>query len=116
MKTRAEVGNILRESGLNVVELRAGIIIGSGSISFEMIRYTAERLPLIPHPKMLDSLCQPIGIRDVLSYLILSLEKKEADGQIIEIGGPDILRYIDMIKTYIKIKGIKKNNIPLSNK
>jgi len=111
MKSRIEVGRILRSFIENVVEMRAGIIIGSGSASFEMIRYTAERLPFIPITKELKSLCQPIGIRDVLSYLILSLEKKEADSKVIEIAGPDVLKYVDMIEIYLKIRGIKKTKI-----
>ncbi len=73
-----------------------------------MIRYTSEKLPFIPYINELNSLCQPIGIRNVLSYLILAIEKNECNNKIIEIGGTDILKYIDMIKIYLKIRGIKK--------
>lgn len=111
MKSRIEVGKVLRQNHPCVVEFRAGIIIGSGSVSFEMIRYTAERLPFIPYMKHLDSLCQPIGIRDVLSYLIAALEKEFKNSEIIEIGGPDIIRYIDILKTYCNIANINKKII-----
>lgn len=117
MKSRMAVGEILRSHVKNVVEFRAGIVIGSGSASFEMIRYASERLPFIPSISELESLCQPIGIRDVLSYLISAIEKEEANSKIIEIAGPDILKYSEMMDIYLKIKGFKKRHIkcPIKN-
>ncbi|MBP7795851.1 MAG: SDR family oxidoreductase [Elusimicrobiales bacterium] len=108
IESRILVGNTLRTYNKNVTEFRAGIIIGSGSVSFEMIRYTAQRLPFLPYIKQLDSLCEPIAIRDVLSYLIEAIDNSDSDSKIIEIAGPDILKYIDMLKIYLKIRGIKK--------
>lgn len=108
IESRILVGNTLRNYNKNVTEFRAGIIIGSGSVSFEMIRYTAERLPFLPYTKQLDSLCEPIAIRDILSYLIEAIDNRDSDNKIIEVGGPDILKYIDMLKIYLNIRGIKK--------
>jgi len=109
LASRHRVGEILRSAGLNVTEFRAAIIVGSGSISFEIMRYLAERLPLIPCFKcMKDTLCQPIAIRDVLSYLILALENPESDNKIIDIGGPTVLSYRDMLKIYADTRGLKR--------
>ncbi|PIS47576.1 MAG: DUF2867 domain-containing protein [Elusimicrobia bacterium CG08_land_8_20_14_0_20_51_18] len=109
LRSRHKVGEILRSSGLNVTEFRAGIIVGSGSVSFEMIRYLSERLPLIPNFRYIgDSKCQPIAIRDVLSYLIGVVEKPETDGKIIEIAGPSVLKYIELVDIYSSIRGLKR--------
>ncbi|MCX7641913.1 MAG: SDR family oxidoreductase [Elusimicrobiales bacterium] len=117
MESRIMVGKILRENHPCVLEFRAGIIIGSGSTSFEMIRYTIERLPFIPYIENLDSLCQPIGIRDVLSYLILASTKEFKESKVIEIGGPNILKYIDMLKIYSDITSMNRKAIkcPFNN-
>lgn len=112
-KSRIKVGEILRSYIPNTVEFRAGIIVGSGSVSFEMIRYLSERLPFIPDFRYLrDSKCQPIAIRDVLSYLISAIENSKADGKIIEISGQDTLSYRQMMEKYCKIRGIHRINFP----
>ena len=109
LTSRHRVGEMLRASGLNVTEFRAAIIVGSGSVSFEILRYLAERLPLIPCFKyMKDTLCQPIAIRDVLSYLISALENSEAGNRIIDIGGPTVLTYQEMLKIYAGARGLKR--------
>jgi len=108
LKSRQEVGEILRQSGIPVTEFRAAIIVGSGSISFEMIRYLTERLPIMICPKWVSSRCQPIAIRDVLSYLLAAVEEPKSDGKIIEIGGKDILTYREMILGYAKIRGLHR--------
>ncbi|MBU2483171.1 MAG: NmrA family NAD(P)-binding protein [Proteobacteria bacterium] len=85
--SRHRVGEELRSKGSPVTEFRAAIIVGSGSVSFEMIRYLVERLPVIPTNRFLQARCQPLAVRDALSYLISCLEKPETAGRIIEIGG-----------------------------
>ena len=109
LTSRHRVGEILRASGLNVTEFRAAIIVGSGSVSFEILRYLTERLPIIPCFKYLkDTRCQPIAIRDVLSYLVGALENPAADDKIINIGGPTVLTYQDMLKVYAETRGLKR--------
>ncbi len=113
LKSRIKVGEILRSHFLNVTEFRAGIIVGSGSVSFEMIRYLSERLPFIPDFRYLKkSKCQPIAIRDVLAYLVATLEKKESEDKIIEIGGPDCLKYSEMLEIYSKVRGLNRFHMP----
>lgn len=109
LASRHRVGELLRASGLNVTEFRAAIIVGSGSVSFELLRYLAERLPVIPCFKYLtNTLCQPVAIRDVLGYLIGALENQAADNKVIDIGGPTILTYRDMLKIYAETRGLKR--------
>merc|ERR1712005_62560 len=91
LRSRQEIGNILRTSTASVVEFRASIIIGSGSLSFEMIRSLVERLPVMICPKWVRVLAQPIAIEDVLEYLVEALELDDDESLIFEIGGPDQL-------------------------
>ncbi len=115
LKSRQEVGNILRSTGIPVTEFRAAIIVGSGSVSFEMIRYLTERLPVMICPRWIHTLCQPIGIRDVLNYLLRALEVPESAGKILEIGGADVLNYGDMMRRYARVRGLKRYllNVPV---
>jgi uncharacterized protein YbjT (DUF2867 family) len=109
LTSRQRVGEILRTSGLNVTEFRAAIIVGSGSVSFELLRYLSERLPLIPCFRYFKSTrCQPIAIRDVLSYLLGALENTVSDNRIIDIGGAAVLSYQDMIRVYAETRGLKR--------
>jgi uncharacterized protein YbjT (DUF2867 family) len=108
LRSRHEVGNILRESAVPVTEFRAAIIVGSGSVSFEMIRYLTERLPVMICPKWVTSLCQPIAIRDVLRYLVEAATEPSSDGKILEIGGRNQLTYRDMMLGYAKVRGLKR--------
>ncbi|MBU2530322.1 MAG: NAD(P)H-binding protein, partial [Elusimicrobia bacterium] len=108
LKSRHRVGDILRSAGIKTTEFRAAIIVGSGSVSFEMIRYLVERLPIIPSFKYLQSYCQPTAIRDVLSYLINCLDKKETENKIIEIGGDSVHPYTDLLKIYAETRGLKR--------
>lgn len=113
LKSRIKVGEVLRSHFLNVTEFRAGIIVGSGSVSFEMIRYLCERLPFVPQFKYLaKSRCQPIAIRDVLNYLLETMENRESDGRIIEIGGPDCLKYFEMLDIYSRVRGLNRFHLP----
>ncbi len=108
LKSRQEVGDILHQSGIPVTQFRAAVIIGSGSISFEMIRHLTERLPIMICPKWVLSRCQPIAIRDALSYLLAAVEEKKNEGRIIEIGGRDVLTYREMMLGYAKIRGLHR--------
>jgi uncharacterized protein YbjT (DUF2867 family) len=108
LRSRHETGDALREVGVPVTEFRAAVIVGSGSLSFEMIRYLTERLPVMICPKWVFTRIQPIAIRNVLDYLVASLESPESVGQIIEIGGHDVLTYAGMMMGYAKARGLKR--------
>jgi uncharacterized protein YbjT (DUF2867 family) len=108
LRARHETGYILRHSRVPVTEFRAGMIVGSGSALFEMIRYLTERQPVLICPAWFFSQAQPIAIRDVLSYLIAALETPESTGRMIEIGGPTRLTYADMLLGYAKERHLKR--------
>ena len=107
LRSRHEVGEVLRESGVPVVEFRAAQIVGSGSISFEMIRYLTERLPVMVAPRWVETRCQPIGVRDVLAYLIGALSLP-AKSEIYEIGGKTVLTYREMMLRYAALRGLRR--------
>jgi uncharacterized protein YbjT (DUF2867 family) len=108
LRSRHETGEELRRSGVSLTEFRAAVIVGSGSISFEMIRYLAERVPTMICPRWVQTKVQPIAIEDVISYLAASLKNPESANQIIEIGGADVLTYGDMMKEYARIRGLHR--------
>lgn len=103
MLSRKHVGDILRRSNAKVTIFRAAVILGSGGGSFEMLRYLVERLPVMICPKWVLTKCQPIFIGDVITYLTSSIEIPQTEGKSYDIGGPDILTYLDMMKIYAKI-------------
>jgi uncharacterized protein YbjT (DUF2867 family) len=111
LRSRHEVGDVLRSSGVPVVEFRAALIIGSGSISFEMMRYLAERLPLMIAPRWVVTRCQPIAIRDVLTYLLDALTLVDGLEGIYEIGGADVLTYREMMLRYARLRGLERRVI-----
>lgn len=111
LSSRQEVGRILRESGVPVTEFRASIIIGSGSLSFEMIRALVERLPFMITPRWVGTLAQPIAIDDVLSYLLQSAEREPAASRMYEIGGTDQVSYHDLMMAYAGARGLKRRMI-----
>jgi len=113
LASRHRVGEVLRSFGPPVTEFRAAIIVGSGSVSFEMIRYLVERLPVIPTSCLLQARCQPLAVRDAHSYLVNCLEKPETAGRIIEIGGATIHCYEDLLRIYADIRGLKRRFINL---
>lgn len=113
LRSRQETGEVLRQSGVPVTEFRAAIIVGSGSISFEMIRYLTERLPVMVCPKWVFTRVQPISIRNVLEYLTAALDTLESAGKVIEIGGKEILTYGDMMHEYAKVRGLRRYLIPV---
>ena len=108
LRARHETGYSLRYSSVPVTEFRAGMIVGSGSALFEMIRYLTEREPVLVCPAWFFSQAQPIAIRDVLSYLITALENPDSNGRMIEIGGPTRLTYADMLRGYAKERHLKR--------
>ncbi|HAF96467.1 MAG TPA: DUF2867 domain-containing protein [Elusimicrobia bacterium] len=109
LASRQRVGRLLAESGLSITEFRAAIIVGSGSISFEIIRYLVERLPFIPCFRYLKrTRCQPVAIRDVLSYLINCLDKPETAGRRIEIGGLGTYTYLELLEFFAVARGLKR--------
>ena len=111
LRARHETGYILRYSSVPVTEFRAGMIVGSGSALFEMVRYLTERQPLLICPAWFFSEAQPIAIRDVLSFLIDALKTPESSGRLIEIGGPTRLKYADMLLGYAKERGLRRRLI-----
>jgi uncharacterized protein YbjT (DUF2867 family) len=113
LRSRQQTGEALRASGVPVTEFRAGVIVGSGSISFELIRYLTERLPVVICPRWVYTCIQPIGIRNVLEYLIAALETPESAGEIVEIGGVDVLTYGDMMLGYARARGLKRRLVPV---
>jgi uncharacterized protein YbjT (DUF2867 family) len=108
LASRAEVGQLLHDSGVPTVELRAAAIIGAGSASFEMLRYLTERLPLMVTPKWLRTQVQPIAVRDVLYYLTNAAQLPSEVSRAFDIGGPDTFTYTDMIRKYAAIAGLQR--------
>ncbi|MEM7313153.1 MAG: SDR family oxidoreductase [Planctomycetota bacterium] len=114
LRSRQETGEILRRANAQVIELRASIVIGSGSLSFEMIRSLVERLPVMICPKWVRVLAQPIAVEDVLAYLVESIGLDVADeSMIIEIGGPDQVSYGEIMHEYARQRGLRRFMIPV---
>jgi uncharacterized protein YbjT (DUF2867 family) len=112
LASRHEVGAELASHGIPVTEFRAAIVIGSGSASFEILRHLTERLPVMITPRWVGTRCQPIAVRDVLDYLVGALDHPEVQG-VVEIGGPDVLSYGDMMLTYARQRGLRRLMIPV---
>lgn len=108
LSSRHATGAALREFDVPVTELRAAVIVGSGSLSFEMVRDLTERLPVMIVPKWAATRIQPIGIRDILAYLVATLETPESAGRIIEVGGADVLTYADMMRQYAEERRLRR--------
>ncbi|PPF49024.1 MULTISPECIES: SDR family oxidoreductase [unclassified Rathayibacter] len=112
LRSRAEVGRILMESGVPTIALQAGVIIGSGSTSFEMVRHLTDVLPYMPAPQWVRNFIQPIAVRDVLHYLIGSASLEDAAlNRTFDIGGPDVLRYGQMMNGYAVEAGLPQRPI-----
>lgn len=113
LRSRQEVGNILRDSGVPVLEFRASIVIGSGSLSFEMIRSLVERLPIMITPRWVSVMAQPIAIDDLLEYLLAALRLPVSEYRIYEIGGADQVSYADIMRSYARQRGLRTRMIPV---
>lgn len=108
-----EVGEILRESGAQVIELRTSVVVGSGSLAFELVRALAEELPLRFAPRWARTLTRPIAIEDVIAYLVSALETNVEGSAIFEIGGADLASFADLVKEFARQRGRKRWMIPL---
>lgn len=113
LRSRQQTGSALCEAGVPVTEFRAAVIIGSGSLSFELIRYLSERLPVMICPRWVYTRIQPIAIQNVLDYLVAALQKPESAARIIEIGGEDVLTYGGLMETYASVRGLKRYLLPV---
>lgn len=113
LRSRQEVGQILSQSGVPVLEFRASIVIGSGSLSFEMIRSLVERLPIMITPRWVSSPAQPIAIRDLTAYLLDGLKLPLPESRIFEIGGADQVSYADIMRAYASLRGLRIRMLPV---
>ena len=113
LKSRLETGSALREAGVPVVEFRASIIVGAGSLSYEMMRALVERLPAMICPRWVDTRAQPIAIDDVLAYLRAALDLPEAGDRVFEIGGPEVVSYGEMMREYARLRGLRRWLLPV---
>lgn len=113
LRSRHEVGRILRESGVPTLEFRASIVLGSGSLSFEMIRALTEHLPVMVMPRWVSVLAQPIGIQDLITYLVEALDIPLEASEIVEIGGADRLSYRELMGEYARLRNLKRVMIPV---
>ncbi len=111
LRSRHQTGDLLRTGSVPVTELRAAVIVGAGSASFEMLRHLTEKLPIMVCPRWVETRTQPIFINDALAYLICAMETPETEGKILDIGGPDVLPYRDMMMTYASIRGLNRTII-----
>ena len=113
LRSRLEVGHALRASGVPVVEFRASIVIGSGSLSFEMIRSLVDRLPVMVTPRWVSVVSQPIAIEDLLAYLEAALELEGEDSRVYEIGGAERVAYGELMREYARQRGLRRWTIPV---
>lgn len=108
LESRQEVGRVLRGSGVPTLELRASIILGSGSASFEIVRSLVEKLPVMVTPRWVDTEAQPIGIEDVVAYLVEAADVPLDAGEVVEIGGPDRVSYGGIMREYARQRGLRR--------
>jgi uncharacterized protein YbjT (DUF2867 family) len=113
LKSRHEVGEVLRASGVPVLEFRASIVIGSGSVSFEMIRSLVDRLPVMITPRWVSKPTQPIAVQDLIAYLLAALDLPGSAYRIYEIGGADTVSYAEIMRAYARHRGMKLRMIPV---
>ncbi|OBK17545.1 DUF2867 domain-containing protein [Mycobacterium asiaticum] len=111
LESRKAVGDRLIESGIETVVLQAGVVVGSGSASFEMIRHLTDRLPVMTTPKWVHNKIQPIAVRDVLYYLVAAATAEVPDSRTWDIGGPDVLEYGDMMQVYAEVAGLRRRRM-----
>ncbi|WP_242453546.1 NAD(P)H-binding protein [Mycolicibacterium sp. P9-64] len=111
LQSRVDVGDVLIASGIETVVFQAGIVVGSGSASFEMIRHLTDRLPVMTTPKWVHNRIQPIAIDDVLRYLTLAADVPVPGSRTWDIGGPDVLEYGDAMQGYAEVAGLRRRVI-----
>jgi uncharacterized protein YbjT (DUF2867 family) len=108
LRSRHEVGQILRESGVETVEFRASLVIGTGSLSFDLVKSLTDRLPVMLCPRWLTTPTQPIAVDDVLAYLLAAKDMPAGTSRIFEVGSPDVTTYGGMIREYARQKGLRR--------
>ncbi len=108
LRSRHEVGEILRNSGVETIELRASVILGAGSLSYDLIKSLTDRLPVMICPRWLSTPTQPIAVDDVVSYLIAARKLPKGGSRVFEIGGTDVVKYSDLIREYARQKGVRR--------
>jgi uncharacterized protein YbjT (DUF2867 family) len=113
LKSRQETGEALRATGVDVIEFRASVILGSGSLSYELIRALVERLPIMVCPSWVQMKAQPIHIQDVVAYLLAAIELPEPGSRVFEIGGEDQVSYASIMKEYARQRGLRRWMIPV---
>ncbi|HSR42224.1 MAG TPA: SDR family oxidoreductase [Longimicrobiales bacterium] len=113
LESRQEVGRVLRSSGVETLELRASIIIGSGSLSFEMVRALVERLPVMICPRWVETSTQPIAVEDVLEYLVRARTVPLEGSEVVEIGAREAVTYGDLMREYARQRGLRRLMIPV---
>jgi uncharacterized protein YbjT (DUF2867 family) len=113
LRSRQEVGRILRDSGVETLELRASIVIGSGSLSFEMIRALTERLPVMVTPRWVSIPAQPIAVTDLIDYLVAAGDLPGQGSRVFEIGGADVVSYRQIMREYARQRGLRRLMVPV---
>ena len=108
LRSRHEVGKILRESGVETVEFRASLVIGTGSLSFDLVKSLTDRLPVMLCPRWLTTPTQPVAVDDVLAYLLAAKDLPPGPSRIFEVGSPDVTTYGGMIREYARQKGLRR--------
>jgi uncharacterized protein YbjT (DUF2867 family) len=108
LRSRHEVGQILRDSGVETIEFRASLVIGTGSLSFDLVKSLTDRLPVMLCPRWLTTPTQPIAVDDVLAYLLAAKDLLPGESRIFEIGSPDVTTYGGMIREYARQKGLRR--------
>lgn len=108
LRSRHEVGKILRDSGIETIEFRAGMVIGVGSLSYQLMKSLTDRLPVMICPRWLTTPTQPIAIDDVLAYLLAAKDLPKGESRIFEIGSPDVVTYGDLIREYARQQGLRR--------
>lgn len=111
LRSRHEVGRILRGAGAETVEFRAGMVVGAGSLSFQLLKSLTDRLPIMICPLWLTTATQPIAVDDVLAYLLAARELPSEDCRTFEIGGAEVVSYADLIREYARQKGLRRRLI-----
>ena len=108
LRSRHEVGEILRDSGVETIEFRAGMVVGAGSTSYQLMKSLTDRLPVMLCPRWLATATQPIAVDDVLAYLLAAKDLPACESRIFEIGGPDVVTYGDLIREYARQRGLRR--------
>jgi len=108
LASRQEVGRVLADSGVETIEFRASIVIGSGSVPFEIVRALTERLPVMITPRWVETRAQPIAIDDVVAYLVAALDLEPGESSVFEIGGEEVATYGDLMREYARRRGLRR--------